>query len=111
MSLRVKTRSKTNLIDILGTLTEIGLFALVGRDFEQILGQIVSLRVRHLAIQIWWPQGKLKGKKSSLPVDVRRSKALLLKLPITREKRSLPVGVYHSKTLLLKHHIDSVSYV
>ena len=32
-----------------------GLFTLFGSDFEQILGQIVSLRVKtlNLAIQIW----------------------------------------------------------
>ena len=57
------------------TSTGSGLFALFGRDFEQTFGQIVSIRVK--------PHGgvkALKEKKCSLPVDVRCSKTLLLKL-------------------------------
>ena len=41
-----------------------GVFAHFGRDFEQILGQIVSLRVRHLTTQMWSRQGILKEKKA-----------------------------------------------
>ena len=43
----------------------------MSRDFEQISGQIVSKRVKKLS----------NTKKGSLPVDVRRSKTSLLKLP------------------------------
>ena len=40
----------------------------------------VSVKRSINAIQIWWRQGRLKDKKSWLPVDVPRSKTLLLKL-------------------------------
>ena len=47
------------------TSTESGLFALLSRNFENIFGQIVSIRVKkNLALQIWWPQGILKEKKT-----------------------------------------------
>jgi len=36
---------------------------LLGRNVEQILGQIVSIRIKTLAIQIWWCQGMSKEKK------------------------------------------------
>ena len=50
------------------TPTRSGIFAHLSLDFEQTFGQIVSSRY-------------IKEGKSSLPVDVRRSKTLLLKLP------------------------------
>ena len=47
------------------TSTESGLFALVSRNFENIFGQIVSIRVKkNLALQIWWPRGILKEKNT-----------------------------------------------
>ena len=36
------------------TSTGSGRFAVLSRDFEQMFGQIVSIRVKNLAIQIWW---------------------------------------------------------
>ena len=46
-----------------------GLFAILGRDFDQLFGQIICMRVKTLR------NTKLVA---SLPVDVRRSKPLLL---------------------------------
>ena len=50
-------------------------------DFEQTFGQIVSLRVKTLSHTNMVASRYFKEGKSSLPVDVRRSKTLLLKLP------------------------------
>ena len=58
-----------------------GLFTLFGSDFEQILGQIVSLRVKTLSNINLVASRHIKRDKSSPPVDVRCLKTLLLKLP------------------------------
>ena len=50
-------------------------------DFEQTFGQIVSLRVKTISHTNMVASRYIKKGKSSLPVDVRRSKTLLLKLP------------------------------
>ena len=50
------------------------LFALFNRDFEQILGQNLSLRVKTLSNTNLVAQRYIKREKRSLPVDVRRSK-------------------------------------
>ena len=65
------------------TSTGSGRFALLSRDFEQILGQIVSIRIKTLGNTNMVASRLIKRGKSSLPVDVRRSKTLLLKLPNT----------------------------
>ena len=57
------------------------LSALLSLDFEQIFGQIVSIRVRTLNNTNLVVSRHIKREKSSLPVEVRRSKASLLKLP------------------------------
>jgi len=60
-----------------------GVFALLLRDFEQIFGQIVSLRVKSQRSNTnLVASRRLKRQKDSLMVDVRRSKTSLLKLPI-----------------------------
>ena len=59
-----------------------GLFALLSRDFEQIFGQIVSVRFKTLGNTNMVASRLIKREKGSLPVDVRRSKTSLLKLPI-----------------------------
>ena len=59
-----------------------GRFALLSRDFEQIFGQIVSVRMKTLGNINTVASRLIKGGKGSLPVDVRRSKTSLLKLPI-----------------------------
>ena len=59
-----------------------GLFVPFDRDLEQILGQIVSIRVKTLSNKNLVASWHIKREKSSLPVDVRRSKTSLLKFPI-----------------------------
>ena len=53
----------------------------MSRDFEQIFGQIVSIRIKTLGNINTVASRLAKREKGSLPVDVRRSKASLLKLP------------------------------
>ena len=57
-------------------------FAPLRRDFEQIFGQIVSIRVKTLSNTNLVGPRHIKREKRLLPVDVRRSKTSLLKLPI-----------------------------
>ena len=63
------------------TSTGNGLFALLSRNFDQIFGQIVSIRVETLCNTNMVASRLVKREKGSLPVDVRRSKTSLLKLP------------------------------
>ena len=63
------------------TSTANGVFALFGRDFEQILGQIVFLRKKALSNTNLVASRHIKSEKGSLPVDVRRSKTFLLTTP------------------------------
>ena len=53
----------------------------MSRDFEQIFGQIVSVRIKTLGNTNMVASRLIKREKGSLPVDVRRSKTSLLKLP------------------------------
>ena len=46
------------------TSTESGIFCTLRPWLEQIVGQIICLRVKTLEIQIWWRQGILKKKKA-----------------------------------------------
>ena len=83
--------------DILGSLssdvferrtsTGSGLFALLSRNFDQIFGQIVSIRVKKLSNTNMVASRLIKREKGSLPVDVRRSKTSLLKLPNSLPRR------------------------
>ena len=57
------------------------LFAHLSRDFEQIFGQIVSVRIKTLGNTNTVASRLTKRENGSLPVDVRRSKTWLLKLP------------------------------
>ena len=57
------------------------LFALLSHDFEQIFGQIVSIRMKTLGNTNMVASRLTKREKGSLPVDVCRSKTSLLKLP------------------------------
>ena len=56
-------------------------FALLSRDFEQVFGQIVSVRIKTLGNINTVASRLIKRGKGSLPLDVRRSKTSLLKLP------------------------------
>ena len=60
------------------TSTGNGRFALLSRDFEQIFGQIVSIRIKTLGNINTLASRLIKRGKGSLPVDVRRSKTSLL---------------------------------
>ena len=53
------------------TSTESKLFSLLSHDFEQIFGQIVSVRVKTLSNTDLVASRHLKREKGSLPVDVR----------------------------------------
>ena len=59
-----------------------GLFALLSRVSEQIFGQIVFIIIKTLGNKTMVASRLIKREKGSLPVDVRRSKTSLLKLPI-----------------------------
>ena len=48
-----------------------GRFALLSRDFEQIFGQIVSIRIKILSNTNTVASRLIKREKGSLPVDVR----------------------------------------
>ena len=63
-----------------------GLFELFGRDFEQILWQIVSVRVKTLSNTNLVASRNIKEEKGSLPVPVP-----LLKLPYTDERKLMLV--------------------
>ena len=52
-------------------------FAPLSRDFEQIFGQIVSIRVKTLSNTNMVTSRPIKREKRSLPVDMRRSKTSL----------------------------------
>ena len=73
--------SLSNVVFERHTSTGSGRFALFGRDFEQILGQVVSLRVTTLGNTNLKASRRIKREKGSHPVDVRRSKTSPLKLP------------------------------
>ena len=74
------------------TSTGNGRFALLSRDFEQIFGQIVSVRIKTLGNINTVASRLIKRGKGSLPLDVRRSKTSLLKLPNQRSRaRGLPL--------------------
>ena len=63
------------------TSTGSGLFASLGSGLVQSLGQIVFIREKKLSNTNLLESRHIKEKKASLPVDVRRSKTSLLKLP------------------------------
>ena len=74
--------SSSNDVFEWSTSTGSRLFALFGREFLQILGQIVSFRVRTLSHTNLVASRHIKGEKGSLPVEARRSKTSLLEFPI-----------------------------
>ena len=57
-------------------------FALFGCDFEQILRQVISIRVKTLSNTNLIASRLIEREKCSLPVDVRGSKTSMLKLTI-----------------------------
>ena len=75
------------------TLTGSGLFSFFDGSFAQIFSQIASITVKKLRNTNFISSRYVKRENTSLPVDVRRSKTSLLKLPIvgkaTRIRKSL----------------------
>ena len=57
-----------------------GRFALLSPGFEQMFGQIVSIRMKTIGNTNMVASRLIKREKGSLPVDVCRSKTALLKL-------------------------------
>ena len=55
-----------------------GLFAIVGRDVDQIYGQIISMREKTLTDTNLVASRHIKRKNATCPVDVRRSNTSLL---------------------------------
>ena len=89
------------------TSTESGLLALFSRNFENIFGQIVSIRVKKkLAIQIWWPRGIVKGKMDYFRLTFVAQNSLL-KVSVYRG-HSLRYG---EKLLAIKTEIGLVSLI
>ena len=66
------------------TSTGSGFFSFLDSGFAHFLGQLVSIIVKTLRNTNLGASRCFKMKKTSLPVDVRRSKTLLLKLPNLR---------------------------
>ena len=62
-----------------------GLFSFLDSGFAQILGQLVSIIVKTLRNTNLGASRCFKMKKTSLPVDMRRSKTPLLKLPLKHD--------------------------
>ena len=81
-----------------------GHFALLSRDFEQIFGQIVSVRIKTLGNINTVASRLIKRGKGSLPLDVRRSKMSLLKLPILRFDRVIWISSCPPTPSLSQHH-------
>ena len=74
--------SKSNDVFERRASTRSSLFEFYGRDFEQILGQIVSVRVKTLSNINLVASRHINREKGSLPIEVRPSKTSLLKFPI-----------------------------
>ena len=64
------------------TSTGSGLFSFFDGGFAQICSQIASITVKKLRNTNFISSRHVKRENTSLPVDVRRSKTSLLKLPI-----------------------------
>ena len=63
------------------TSTGSGLFSFFDGGFAQIFSQIASITVKKLRNTNFISSRHVKRENTSLPVDVRRSKTSLLKLP------------------------------
>ena len=68
------------------TSTGSGFFSFLDSGFAHFLGQLVSIIVKTLRNTNLGASRCFKMKKTSLPVDVRRSKTPLLKLPTAFQK-------------------------
>ena len=75
------------------TSTGCGLIPNLGRDVDQIFGQIIFMREKTLKNTNLVVSRHIKRENGSLPVDVHRSKTFLLKLPIVK---SIPLQLFMS---------------
>ena len=77
------------------TSTGSGLFSFFDGGFAQIFSQIASITVKKLRNTNFISSRHVKRENTSLPVDVRRSKTSLLKLPIVRVVMCVLYGECH----------------
>ena len=70
---------------------EVVFFSFLDSGFAHFLGQLVSIIVKTLRNTNLVATRCFKMKKTSIPVDVRRSKTPLLKLPVTLVTSSSPL--------------------
>ena len=61
---------------------EVDFFTFLSAGFAEIFSQIFSIKVKKLSNTNFISSRHVKREKASLAVDVRRSRTLLLKLPI-----------------------------
>ena len=80
------------------TSTGSGLFSFFDGGFAQIFSQIASITVKKLRNTNFISSRHVKRENTSLPVDVRRSKTSLLKLPISLRGRRTPSINFWSKS-------------
>ena len=69
------------------TSTGSGLFSFFDGGFAQIFSQIASITLKKLRNTNFISSRHVKRENTSLPVDVRRSKTSLRKLPITEQEQ------------------------
>ena len=81
------------------------IFAHLSCYFEQTFGQVFSIRVKTISNTILLAPWHIKRGKSSLPVDERRSKTLLLKLPYSEfvQNNSSSVQNIHLRLTCVAH--------
>ena len=75
------------------TSTGCGLIPNLGRDVDQIFGQIIFMREKTFKNSNLVVSRHIKRENDSLPVDVHRSKTFLLELPIVK---SIPLQLFMS---------------
>ena len=93
---------KDTLFNLLGSLsnnvfegrtsTGSGFFSFFDGGFAQIFSQIASMTVKKLRNTNFISSRHVKRENTSLPVDVRRSKTSLLKLPSSSGSQTLLFG-------------------
>ena len=76
------------------TSTGCGLIPNLGRDVDQIFGQIMFMRGKTLKNTNLVALRHIKRENGSLPVDVHRSKTFLLKIPTI--VKSIPLQLFMS---------------
>ena len=70
---------------------EVDLFVPLSHDFEQLFRQIASMRVKTPSNTNLVALRHIEKEKGSLPLDMRRSKTLLLNLPSDKFFKTLNI--------------------